>query len=564
MALSNPFHKSGRSQAVSPSNPSETNQRQETHPAPVNFYKNPNGIMNSTSPLKVNVNMMNHSDEELDKRGVSLGEPFNLVPSPSISSSKINFDKITQLPTPIINNNSGSFANFSPPKHQYLDIQKSRNVKTLDTGRVVSEYRPMLTGHQNLDTHTPSKRFVSNPLNDSSASTGSIPVSNIPSPPDEDQSRFSNHHFYSINRDRVYNFEEEIGSGNFSTVVLGTNVEDAEDKVAIKIISIPLENMDEIYNFKFFIKRELNILHNINHPCIIRLLDYNLNLSIAKSEIENPHAIESENASEEDLSLQRDINNLKSNNDQLVFLKYCPGGNLFQFLFENYKPYHADLSYWLIIQRIVSEMIVAISYLHFNDIIHRDIKLENILLNYKLDELLSISQLGNSFEDPVINVTDFGLSKKLKSSDELLTTRCGSQDYISPELLMGLKYDGKLTDSWSVGVLIYALLENRLPFDIPPFTTSSPTGVSPSVIKRKRAKNNVAHRIAMIDWDWFKVTNMLNDSLIDNSTKQILLNLKHTVDRLLVRKDKRTKIQDLLTHQDFDWISKSVPDSFKF
>ena len=108
----------------------------------------------------------------------------------------------------------------------------------------------MLTGHQNLDTHTPNKRFVSNPLNDSSASTGSIPVSNIPSPPDEDQSKFSNHHFYSINRDRVYNFEEEIGSGNFSTVVLGTNVEDAEDKVAIKIISIPLENMDEIYNFK--------------------------------------------------------------------------------------------------------------------------------------------------------------------------------------------------------------------------------------------------------------------------------------------------------------------------
>ena len=564
MAFFNPFHESGRSQAVSPSYQSEPSQKQETHPAPVNVYKNPNGITNSTSPLKINVNMINCNDEELDKRGGSLGEPFNLAPSPSISSSKINFDKITQLPTPIINNNNESFANFSPPKDQFLDIQKSRNVKGSDASRVVSEYRPMPTGQQNLDIHMPSKRFVSNPLNDSSASIGSMPVSNIPSPPDEVQSRFANHQFYSINRDKVYNFEDEIGSGNFSTVVLGTNVEDAEDKVAIKIISIPLENMDEIYNFKFFIKRALNILHNLNHPCIIRLLDYNLNLSIAKSEIENPNAIESENASEEDLSLQRDISNLKTNNDQLVFLKYCPGGNLFQFLFEYYKPYHTELSYWLIIQRIVSEIIVAISYLHFNDIIHRDIKLENILLNYDLGELLSISQLGNSFKNPVTNVTDFGLSKKLKSSNELLITRCGSQDYISPELLMGLKYDGKLTDSWSVGVLIYALLENRLPFDIPPFTTSSPSGVSPSVIKRKRAKNNVAHRIAMIDWDWFKVTNMLNDSLIDNSTKQILLNLKNTVDHLLVRKDKRKKVQDLLNHQDFGWISKSVPDNIKF
>lgn len=564
MALSNPFHKSGRNQAVSPSNPSAPNQRQEVQPAQENPYKNLNVVTNCTSPLKVNVNMINNSDEEIDRRGASLGEPFNLSPSPSISSSKINFDKITQLPTPIINNNNESFANFSPPKEQYLDIQKSRNVRNLDTGRVVSEYRPLHTGHQNLNVQTPSKRFVSNPLNDSSTSIGSVPVSNIPSPPDETQSRFSNHQFYSVNRNKVYNFEDEIGTGNFSTVVLGSNVNDAEDKVAIKVISIPLDNIDEVHNFKFFIRRELNILHNLSHACIIHLLDYNLNLSIDKSEIESVQAIESENASEEDLSLQRDLNNLKSNNDQLVFLNYCPGGNLFQFLFDNYKLNHANFSYWLVIQRIVSEVIVATSYLHLNDTIHRDIKLENILLNYKFYELEGIHHFGNSFAYPLINVTDFGLSKKLKSSNELLTTRCGSQDYISPELLMGLKYDGKLTDSWSVGVLIYALLENRLPFDIPPLSTSSPTGVSPSVIRRKRAKNNVAHRIAMIDWDWFRVTDMLNDSQIDNSTKQILLELKHTVDLLLVRKDKRLRVQELINHENFDWISKSVPDDFKF
>mmetsp|Transcript_1712 Transcript_1712/g.1848 ORF Transcript_1712/g.1848 Transcript_1712/m.1848 type:complete len:564 (-) Transcript_1712:199-1890(-) len=563
MALSNPFHKSGRSQALSPSN-GPSNQRLEAHPGQVNPYKNPNAVANSTSPLKINVSMTNNSDEEMKGGGDSLGEPFNLEPSPSISSSKINFDKITQLPTPIINNNNESFANFSPPKEQYLDIQKSRNVKNLDTGRVVSEYRPLPAGHQNLNIQSPSKRFVSNPLNDSSTSIGSIPVSNIPSPPDESQSRFTNHQFYSINRGKVYNFEDEIGTGNFSTVVLGSNVNDAEDKVAIKVISIPTDNIDEVYNFKFFIRRELNILHNLNHACIIHLLDYNLNLSIDKSEIESIHAIESENASEEDLFLQRDLNNLKSNNDQLVFLNYCPGGNLFQLLFDNYKINHTNFSYWLIIQRIVSEIIVATSYLHLNDIIHRDIKLENILLNYKYYELQDIRHFGNSFAYPLINVTDFGLSKKLKSSNELLTTRCGSQDYISPELLMGLKYDGKLTDSWSVGVLIYALLENRLPFDIPPFSASSPTGVSPSVIRRKRAKNNVAHRIAMIDWDWFRVTDMLNDSKIDNSTKQILLNLKHTVDLLLVRKDKRVKVEDLINHQNFDWISKSVPDNFIF
>lgn len=564
MAHTNIFLDSGRAQSTSPPFKYEQKQTVEENQTQQNIYKNPNSSTNSSSPLKVNVCMLHNSDDDLGRKSPLLGEPFNLSRTRSMSSSKINFDKITQLPTPVFNNNTESFDRFSPPKEQFLDIQKSRDAKHMESNRVVSEYRPVSVGHLGLYTHTSSKRSVSNPLNEASDSIESMPLSNIPSPPDEIQSRFANQLFYSINRGKVYSFEDEIGSGNFSTVVLGRNIEDTNDKAAIKIISIPSDNIDEIYNFKFFIKRELNILHNINHPCIIHLLDYNLNLSIDKSEIENPNAIESENASEEDVSLRSDYNNLNLNSDQLVFLNYCSGGNLFQFLFDNYESYHTDLAFWLIIQRIVSEIIVSVSCLHSNDIIHRDIKLENILLNYKFNELLNIAHSGKSFIEPVINVTDFGLSKKLKSPGELLTTRCGSQDYISPELLMGLKYDGKLTDSWSVGVLIYALLENRLPFDIPPLSTSSSTGVSPSVLKRKRAKNNVAHRIAMIDWDWIKLSDMLNNPRIENSTKQILLNLKHTVDVLLVRKDKRARVQDLITHQNFGWIASSIPDDLKF
>lgn len=529
-----------------------------------NIYKNPIGCSNSHSPLKINVNMLNNSHEDVGKKGIALGEPFDLSPSPSISTSKINFDKITQLPTPVINNNQETFGNFSPPKEHYIDVPKLRHAKKHDTTRVVSEYRPQLAGHLGLDMHGSNKRFVSNPLNDESSLGSTVLVSNMPSPPDEVQSRFANQVFCSGNQGKMYNFEEEIGSGNFSTVVLGSNVDDASDKVAIKIISIPFDNIDEIHNFKFFIKRELNILHNISHPCIVDLLDYNLSLSIPRSDIETLVAIESENVSEEDVTLQRDSNNLKLNNEQLVFLNYCPGGNLFQFLFNYYKSYHTDSAYWSIIQRVVSEIILAVSYLHSNDIIHRDIKLENVLLNYKLQMLLDIIHSEDLFSEPLINLTDFGLSKKLKSPDEFFTTRCGSEDYISPELLMGLKYDGRLTDSWSVGVLIYALLENRLPFDIPPLSTSSPSGVSPSVLKRKRARNNVPHRIAMIDWDWFKLTDMLNDPHISQPTKSILHNLKHTVDLLLVRKDKRVKVEDLLTRPDFDWVIQSLPKGFNF
>ena len=73
-----------------------------------------------------------------------------------------------------------------------------------------------------------------------------------------------------------------------------------------------------------------------------------------------------------------------------------------------------------------------------------------------------------------------------------MSTRCGSQDYIAPEILMGLKYNGKLTDTWSIGVIIYSILENRLPFDIPPpsstthyNSSTSPNRGSPTVIKKK-------------------------------------------------------------------------------
>lgn len=358
-----------------------------------------------------------------------------------------------------------------------------------------------------------------------------------------------------------YQFIEVLGSGNFSNVVLAVNPKDSDDMVVVKIISIPANNKAEISNFRSFIKRELNILNQVRHPSIITLLDYNINLSISSLEILDPNYEDSDTESDSQDKMNTDMQNLRQNSQQFIFLNYCRGGNLFEFAKDNYA--FNNLAYWLVVKRAVSELIFAVAYLHSSKIVHRDLKLENILLNYEASQLFNFAHLLNHPEctQPIIALTDFGLSKRLQGDNDQLSTRCGSQDYVSPELLMGLKYDGKLTDSWSLGVLIYALLENRLPFDAPPVSSSAPSTVSPSVLKRRRTKNKAAHRIAMIDWGWFKTEELLVDDSVDEQVKSIVVDLQLVVKRLLVRKEKRPRLNELIEDPDFAWFTASVPPS---
>lgn len=92
----------------------------------------------------------------------------------------------------------------------------------------------------------------------------------------------------------------------------------------------------------------------------------------------------------------------------------------------------------------------------------------------------------------VITLTDLGLSRRI-TDDQRLTTRCGSDDYAAPEVILGNDYDGRATDAWSLGVLLYALLEARLPFDAHPRMTEA-----------QREKNRVSHRIARVDYIWIE------------------------------------------------------------
>lgn len=89
----------------------------------------------------------------------------------------------------------------------------------------------------------------------------------------------------------------------------------------------------------------------------------------------------------------------------------------------------------------------GISYLHANGIVHRDIKLDNILLDGH----------GN------VKIGDFGVSKKIGSND-LLFEQCGTPAYIAPEIVTEIGYKGPPVDIWSAGICLYAILYGNVPF----------------------------------------------------------------------------------------------------
>ena len=112
---------------------------------------------------------------------------------------------------------------------------------------------------------------------------------------------------------------------------------------------------------------------------------------------------------------------------------------------------------------MLSQLVDVLSFMHNQDIVHRDLKLENVLLT---------SDFG-------IKLADFGFAKKLKkitaavdkngqpsqsSSSQLLRSKKGTLTYMAPEIKLGRKYDGKQVDVFSLGVILFIIVVGIFPF----------------------------------------------------------------------------------------------------
>lgn len=123
-------------------------------------------------------------------------------------------------------------------------------------------------------------------------------------------------------------------------------------------------------------------------------------------------------------------------------LEYCPGRELYEHLLSLQRIPLEECS------RLFAQIVGAVYYAHSLNCVHRDLKLENILLDKK----------GNA------KLTDFGFTRECVSRSQL-DTICGTTVYMAPELTQRKSYDGFKIDIWALGVILYTMINGTMPFD---------------------------------------------------------------------------------------------------
>ncbi|XP_075216090.1 testis-specific serine/threonine-protein kinase 1-like [Lycorma delicatula] len=128
-----------------------------------------------------------------------------------------------------------------------------------------------------------------------------------------------------------------------------------------------------------------------------------------------------------------------------IFMRYCEGGDLLDYIYsKDISESRAKL--WM------NQLGIALLYLHRMNIAHRDIKCENILITNNLN----------------VKLADFGFARfVVDNGGNFLMSRtfCGSLPYTAPEILEGHAYDARKADMWSLGVVLYVMLNRSLPFE---------------------------------------------------------------------------------------------------
>lgn len=232
----------------------------------------------------------------------------------------------------------------------------------------------------------------------------------------------------------TYILGQTLGEGEFGKVKLGWK-RDGSIQVAIKLIR--RESLGSNPSRLPKIYREIAILRELAHPNIVRL--------------------------HEMVETDRHIG---------IIMEYASGGELFDYILNN--RYLKDNP----ARRLFAQLVSGVGYLHKKGIVHRDLKLENLLLDRNRNIIITDFGFANTFDpsDPLDEEIEYNLTNKeyvkrkrldkpgpdgLRRGD-LMQTSCGSPCYAAPELVVSDSlYTGRKVDVWSCGVILVSGSESK-------------------------------------------------------------------------------------------------------
>jgi serine/threonine protein kinase len=214
---------------------------------------------------------------------------------------------------------------------------------------------------------------------------------------------FSLHKKAPLTRIDFYSISREIGHGAFGKVYLGLHKLTGL-KVAIKVIERS-RLKDERARGK--VVREVTIFRSVHHINIVTLFEV----------FEDDQAF-------------------------YIVMEYCAGGDLLNFVRNKGRCCELEA------REIFRQLVEGVASVHEGLVLHRDLKLENILIDTRLQ---------------TVKLCDFGISRMIELG-AVIREQCGTPAYLAPEVLYEEGYSGFASDVWSLGVILYAMCVGRMPY----------------------------------------------------------------------------------------------------